>query len=164
METLRASFPNASSAAAAQRALVKSGVAEGDIRQASVDELNALGDQSARDGFEVSPDAAVSEGAEASGVSSAAGAAIGGAIGTAVGIVSTPIFGPVGIAAGAGVGAYAGSLVGALAGLESAEPEADIAAGDETAARAALAVTVTDAVGFEQVRKIVDAFGATVRP
>ena len=121
MRMLVAKFISEQSAEIALRALVAAGVDDSRIIRAPA--ANAEHAPPAHTGVEVevSPDAAVSAGAEHSAAFTFAGAALGSVIGAAAGIVTAPVLGPIGIAAGVGVGAYAGSLVGALAGLDPAE-------------------------------------------
>jgi len=104
--------------------------------------------------FDVSPDAAVSPGAEESGTTAVGGAAIGATVGIITGLTLTPFLGPIGPLAGAGVGAYAGSLVGALAGLEESQDDVEGEPG------ALLELEVSDESGKARATEILNAHGA----
>lgn len=168
MQTLIASFSSEHSAEAARRALVDAGVDNSRIRAAPAVAANAPEPVSPDEPVEVSPEPAVSPGAEESGSTTLKGSAVGGAIGAAIGVATTPFLGPIGIAAGAGVGAYAGSLVGALSGLEAAEVDPEgtrVVPATDDDARTEVRTTLTIAVADEdrqRAQSIVQTFGAEV--
>jgi len=155
--TLRLDFPTPEACQTAQRALLESGIPENAITQTHSRVVAAPEAASTGEQFEVSPDPAVSEGAEHTPQSAAIGIAVGGAIGAAIGAVATPVIGPVGVAAGLGVGAYAGSLVGALSGFESDEEQAIETSPTETSLR----VRLEHGNDRTNVERIAQLFGAT---
>lgn len=137
MDTITASFKRSSDAVTAVEALRRAGFVMGPEMPLATDPK-----------FEVSPQAAVSPGAEESGTTATKGAAIGGLVGVIVGLTLTPLVGPAGAIAGAGVGAYTGSLVGALAGLNETTGDPGQEGG------ASLKVTVADSAGKARVVEI----------
>ena len=163
MRTLLANFPSEQSAKAAHLALVSAGVDERRIRRTPATTFRSLEPENLDEPFDVSPEAAVSPGAERSGSHAAGGAALGSVIGAAVGVVTTPVLGPIGIAAGMGVGAYAGSLIGALSGLEAATVEpGSVASSNGDAACATLIIATVDDDDRQRAQQIVREFGAEV--
>ena len=160
MRTLLANFPSEQSAKAAHLALVNAGVDERRIRRTPATTFRSLEPVILDEPFAVSPEPAVSPGAEQSGTRAVEGAALGSVIGAAVGVVTTPVLGPIGIVAGMGVGAYAGSLIGALSGLEPAVGSAESTNGD--AAGATLMIATVDDDDRQRAQQIVREFGAEV--
>lgn len=160
MRTLLANFPSEQSAKAAHLALVNAGVDERRIRRTPATTFRSLEPVILDESFAVSPEPAVSPGAEQSGTRAVEGAALGSVIGAAVGVVTTPVLGPIGIVAGMGVGAYAGSLIGALSGLEPAVGSAESTNGD--AAGATLMIATVDDDDRQRAQQIVREFGAEV--
>lgn len=160
MRTLLANFPSEQSAKAAHLALVNAGVDERRIRRTPATTFRSLEPVILDESFAVSPEPAVSPGAEQSGTRAVEGAALGSVIGAAVGVVTTPVLGPIGIVAGMGVGAYAGSLIGALSGLEPAVGSAESTNGD--AAGATLMIATVDDDDRQRAQQIVRGFGAEV--
>ena len=165
MRTLLANFPSEQSAKAAHLALVNAGVDERRIRRTPATTFRSLEPVIVDESFAVSPEPAVSPGAEQSGTRAAEGAALGSVIGAAVGVVTTPVLGPIGIVAGMGVGAYAGSLIGALSGLEAANVEPAVGSAESTngdAAGATLMIATVDDDDRQRAQQIVQEFGAEV--
>lgn len=130
---------------------------------AAVTELRKLGftlgadNLSADPNFHVSPEPAVSAGAEESAPSAAKSAVVGGVIGAVAAAAAAPLLGPGAILVGTGVGAYAGSLIGALNGLNEASEtdEAHVSSEDCT-----VHVVVTGASGKSQAMETLVAHGA----
>lgn len=110
--------------------------------------------------FRVSPDPAVSPGAEDAAPSAAKTAVVGSVVGVVAAAVAVPLLGPGAILVGAGLGAYTGSLVGALNGLDEAPAgdEAPTSAPDEPM----LNILVNGAAGKTEALAILSAHDARV--